>query len=371
VKHTVHRVVFGLLTAFGGFLGILVGLLCSQYFVGLSPVTIYASYAAFLVFGLVLGVLFATPASGTATMFLDALLHKLQKMALAEVVLSGMGLVAGLSLAFFVSLALQSLNFTAVPVIGTWLGPVLILVNALLFGSLGAFLGYRLGSMRSAREFFSKNELASSAQRILVDTSIIVDGRLGGLLATGFLPGVLVVPQFVLGELQFLADAEDPLKRARGRRGLESLEELKTSFPFEVLDDPAGKGVDQKLIYMARSLGAAILTNDYNLQKVASVQGIKVLNLNQLASALKPSAMPGQMLHLLLEKEGKESHQGVAHFEDGTMIVVERGRPYIGKEIICEVASVMQTATGKIVFAKFRNLAVAEAETPEIMEESA
>jgi uncharacterized protein YacL len=357
VKQTVHRVFFGVVTALGGILGLLLGLYCKRYLGGLSPVTLYASVAAFTILGLVFGILAATPGAEIASAALESAAVSLQTLALSEVVLGSLGLIIGLGVAFFVSLALQSIQFASVPVVGAWLGPVLILLSAILFASLGAFIGYRLSALHSIKGFFDQRGERVNAAQVLIDTSIIVDGRLGAVLDTGFLPGKLVIPQFVLGELQMLSDSEDPLKRVRGRRGLEFLEELRPLHPFEVVDEPVeGKGADQKLVKMARHSGASILTNDYNLQKVAAVQGLKVLNLNQLAAALKPSVLPGQMLQLNLQREGKESHQGVAYFEDGTMVVVERGRPHIGQEVIAEVTSVMQTATGKMVFAKFRHL---------------
>ena len=357
VKQTVHRVLFGVVTSIGGILGFLLGVYCQRYLTGINQVTLYASVAAFTILGLVIGILMATPSAELTAATLEATATSLQTLALSEVIMGAVGLIIGLGVAFFVSLALQSITFTSVPVVGVWLGPVLILLSAILFASLGAFMGYRLSALRSVKDFFDHRGEKAPVAQVLIDTSIIVDGRLGAVLETGFLPGKLVIPQFVLGELQLLADSEDPLKRVRGRRGLEFLEELRPLFPFEVVDEPVeGKGADQKLVKMARVSGAAILTNDYNLQKVAAVQGLKVLNLNQLAAALKPSVLPGQMLQLNLQREGKESHQGVAYFEDGTMVVVERGRPHIGQEVIAEVTSVMQTATGKMVFAKFRHL---------------
>ena len=356
VKQTVYRVLFGVVTACGGIAGFLVGLYFQRYLVGLSQVTTYACNAAFIILGLVSGILLATPVSEMASQALEAATASLQVLAVSEVVLGAMGLIIGLGVAFFVSLAIQSIQFSSVPLVGVWLGPALILLSAILFASLGAFIGYRLSALRSVKDYFDQKGDRGQAGQVLIDTSIIVDGRLGAVLETGFLPGKLIIPQFVLGELQLLADSEDPLKRVRGRRGLELLEELRPLVPFEVIDEPVeGKGADQKLVKMARHLGAAILTNDYNLQKVAAVQGIKVLNLNQLAVALKPTVLPGQMLQLNLQREGKESHQGVAYFEDGTMVVVERGRNHIGREVIAEVTSVMQTATGKMVFAKFRH----------------
>ncbi len=355
-KQTVHHVLFGVVTGLGGIAGILFGLYSARYLVGLSQVTIYACYAAFTILGLVLGILLADPLADAAAETVESAANSMQKMALSEVVLGALGLIIGLGLAFFVSLAIQSFKFESVPLVGVWLGPVLILLNAVLFGTLGGFVGVRLSAAKSVRGFLDvKGEGAGPL--VLIDTSIIVDGRLAAVLGTGFLPGQLVVPQFVLGELQTLADSEDPLKRVRGRRGLELLEDLRSTHPFQVMDDPVeGKGADQKLVRLARASQAALLTNDYNLQKVASVQGVKVLNLNQLAAALKPTVLPGQVLQLSLQREGKEAHQGVAYFEDGTMVVVERGRPHIGKDVIAEVTSVMQTATGKMVFAKFRHL---------------
>jgi uncharacterized protein YacL len=365
-KQTVHRVLFGVVTALGGIAGILFGLYSARYLVGLSQVTIYACYAAFTILGLVMGILLADPVADAAAETVESAGNALQKMALSEVLLGALGLIIGLGLAFFVSLAIQTFKFDSVPLVGPWLSPVLILVNAVLFGSLGAFIGVRFSAAKSVRGLLDAEK--SPGPLVLIDTSIIVDGRLTAVLGTGFLPGQMVVPQFVLGELQTLADSEDPLKRVRGRRGLELLEDLRSSHPFQVMDDPVeGKGADQKLVKLARTSGAALLTNDYNLQKVASVQGVKVLNLNQLAAALKPAVLPGQVLQLSLQREGKEAHQGVAYFEDGTMVVVERGRPHIGKDVIAEVTSVMQTATGKMVFAKFRHLAEA---TP-VAEESA
>ena len=366
-KQTVHRVLFGVVTGLGGIAGILFGLYSSRYLSGLSSVTVYACYAAFTILGLVVGILLADPIAENTSESMESLANGLQKMALSEVVLGALGLVIGLGVAFFVSLAIQSIKFDTVPIVGAWLSPALILLNAVLFASLGTFVGVRFSSTHSVRDFLDQKK-ESAVPLVLIDTSIIVDGRLAAVLETGFLPGQLVVPQFVLGELQTLADSEDPLKRVRGRRGLELLEELRSAHPFQVTDDPVeGKGADQKLVKLARTSKAALLTNDYNLQKVASVQGVKVLNLNQLAAALKPTVLPGQVLQLSLQREGKEAHQGVAYFEDGTMVVVERGRPHIGKDVIAEVTSVMQTATGKMVFAKFRHLVEAAA----VNEESA
>lgn len=341
----------------GGLGGLMLGAACSRYLTGLAPMTLYATYAAFGILGLMLGVVVGTPLSEGSAMLLELSIQRVRTLQLGEIVLGAVGVLIGLFVAFFISLALQSLQLTAVPYLGVWLTPLLVLLNAALCSVSGAYVGSRLAALPSVEEFFSRRDTVK-AQQVLVDTSIIVDGRLGSLLETGFLSGELVVPQFILSELQLLADSEDPLRRVRGRRGLEFLEELRRQVDFAVPQEQGNeRGADQKLIQMALRLKAAILTNDYNLQKVAAVQGLRVLNLNGLASALKPNVLPGQLLQLSLQREGKESHQAVAHLDDGTMVVVERGRPHIGRDVIAEVTSVMQTATGKMVFARFRHVA--------------
>lgn len=364
LKQQVHRLFFWLVTVGGGLAGILLAAYSSRYFQGLSPLTAYASYAALVILGLMAGLLLALPMTEIAVDAIESLILSLQRLAVGSVVMGALGMIVGLALAFFVSLAIQSIQFSAVPLVGMWLGPVLILLSALLFAGLGGLLGFRLADLPTFKVFFAAAPQAAEAHRVLVDSSVIIDGRLTALLETGFLHGSLVVPQFVLEELQFLADAEDPLRRVRGRRALDSLQEMRGRFSFEVLDESVeGRGADQKLLKLARKLEASILSNDYNLQKIAEVQGLQVLNVNQLAAALKPQVLPGQLLQVLVQREGKESHQGVGHLDDGTMVVVERGRPALGQEAIVEVTSVMQTATGRMVFTRFRNLAQAE-ETP-------
>jgi uncharacterized protein YacL len=349
LKQQVHRLFFWLVTVGGGLAGILLAAYSSRYFQGLNPLTAYASYAALVILGLMGGLLLALPMTEIAVDAIETLILSLQRLAVGSVVMGALGMIFGLALAFFVSL------------VGLWLGPVLILLSALLFAGLGGLLGFRLADLPTFKVFFAAAPQVAEAHRVLVDSSVIIDGRLMALLETGFLRGSLVVPQFVLEELQFLADAEDPLRRVRGRRALDSLQEMRGKFSFEVVDESVeGRGADQKLLKLARKLEASILSNDYNLQKIAEVQGLEVLNVNQLAAALKPQVLPGQLLQVLVQREGKESHQGVGHLDDGTMVVVERGRSALGQEAIVEVTSVMQTATGRMVFTRFRHLAQAE-----------
>ena len=196
--------------------------------------------------------------------------------------------------------------------------------------------------------FYSSNKL--------LDTSVIIDGRIMDIMAAGFLEGQLVVPNFVLEELQKLSDSADNLKRAKGRRGLDLVQDLRISYKDQVVvvdnDYDDISEVDAKLVRLAKQAGAAIITNDYNLNKVAGIQGVKVLNINELANAIKPVVIAGEEMHVYLVKEGKEANQAIAYLDDGTMIVVENGRHSIGSSIPVVVTSVLQTAAGRMIFAK-------------------
>ena len=190
----------------------------------------------------------------------------------------------------------------------------------------------------------------------LLDTSVIIDGRIMDIVAAGFLDGQLVVPNFVLEELQKLSDSADNLKRAKGRRGLELVQDFRISYKDQVVvvdnDFDDISEVDAKLVRLAKQAQAAIITNDYNLNKVAGIQGVKVLNINELANAIKPVVIAGEEMHVYLVKEGKEPNQAIAYLDDGTMIVVENGRHSIGTSIPVVVTSVLQTAAGRMIFAK-------------------
>lgn len=193
----------------------------------------------------------------------------------------------------------------------------------------------------------------------LLDTSVIIDGRIGDILKTGFLEGFMIVPKFVIRELQTLADSADGLKRGKGRRGLDLLHEIQMENPERVFVDdtdyPELEGVDAKLVKLAQQKQWIIVTNDFNLNKVAEIQGIDVLNINDLANAVKQMVVPGENINVFLLREGKEAGQAIAYFEDGTMIVVDNGRRFIGSSVMAEVTSVLQTSAGRMVFAKVAN----------------
>ncbi|HTR45512.1 MAG TPA: PIN domain-containing protein, partial [Thermodesulfovibrionales bacterium] len=192
----------------------------------------------------------------------------------------------------------------------------------------------------------------------ILDTSVIIDGRIADVCEAGFLEGVFLLPQFILQELQHIADSPDPLKRARGRRGLDILHRIQKMAHITVRitdeDFPKIREVDAKLVALARAHEAKVVTNDFNLNKVAELQGVSVLNINELANALKPVVLPGETLKVFVMKEGKEYNQGVAYLDDGTMVVVENGRKLIGKNAEVSVTSVLQTTAGRMIFSKMK-----------------
>jgi uncharacterized protein YacL len=190
----------------------------------------------------------------------------------------------------------------------------------------------------------------------ILDTSVIIDGRIADVCETGFLEGVFILPQFILQELQYIADSSDSMRRAKGRRGLDILHRIQKMSNLTVRiveeDFPKIKEVDAKLVALARYMNAKIITNDFNLNKVAELQGVSVLNINELANALKPVVLPGEILRVFVLKEGKESNQGVAYLDDGTMVVIENARRLIGKNQDVTVTSVLQTTAGRMIFAR-------------------
>ncbi len=266
----------------------------------------------------------------------------------AEALSGAIGLVVGLVVAFFVRDVFTS--FSQVPRFGPLLSFIIYSFITLFFG----YVGIRVG-LRQRLTWWSRGAAYhGESPPKLLDTSVIVDGRIVEIAQTGFLDGRVLVPRCVLRELQMIADSADPVKRSRGRRGLEVLSTLRDVVPhFEVCDlDTPEPDVDGKLIALAGTLGAQILTNDYNLNRVAKVQGVRVLNINELATALKPAVLPGEEMTVAVMKEGKEPHQGVAYLDDGTMVVVENARRLVGQQLDVVVTSVLQTAAGRMIFAK-------------------
>ncbi len=263
------------------------------------------------------------------------------------------GLMVGLIIAALISIPLFRLE--------GWLSWGVPLIISFSLGFLGLGLGaYWESGMRRAFPLSGAGALTSTFAngRIVVDTSAIIDGRIADLSQTGFLQGTLVIPGYVLDELRHIADSSDSLRRNRGRRGLEVLGRLRkdTSVPIQVLDVDVANGaeVDRQLVTLAKSLKASILTTDYNLNRVAELHGIRVLNINELANALKPILLPGEEITVTIIQEGKEIGQGVAFLDDGTMVVVEGGRRYLNSVQDVTVTRVLQTAAGRLIFAQPR-----------------
>src|SRR5690242_13892522 len=228
----------------------------------------------------------------------------------------------------------------------------------LVFPYLGIVMGARKGEWLEPQRIVNlfRNTGPQKRYRIL-DTSVIIDGRIADICETGFLDGTLVIPQFVLKELQLVADSADSLKRNRGRRGLDILQKIQKMSGLDVtisdIDFPEVREVDLKLIELGRTLQGKIVTNDFNLNKVAQLRGVEVLNINELANALKPVVLPGEFMKVFILKEGKEYNQGVAYLDDGTMVVVDNARRMISKNIDIVVTSVLQTTAGKMIFGRF------------------
>jgi len=299
----------------------------------------------------------------------------LRETSASDLVAAVIGLIVGLIISFLIAIPLANLP-------GTW-GRILPFVGTVVCGALGLTLAVQRKSemahlfqtaftTRRMRERDRDEEREKEKERgkerdkehssqfqpvtqILLDTSAIIDGRIADISQTGFVSGALVVPRFVLNELQRIADSADTMRRNRGRRGLDMLNRLQkeATVPIEITDTDVEDvvEVDGKLVKMARTLHCPIITNDFNLNRVAELQGVKVLNINELANAVKPVLLPGEDIHIKIMQDGKELGQGVGYLDDGTMIVVEGGRQYMGMTIEVTVTRVLQTVAGRMIFA--------------------
>lgn len=287
--------------------------------------------------------------------------EKLLKAPVGDLLFGTLGLIIGLMVAFLIGFAINSIK---IPFITTIL-PILL---SIVLGYLGFQVGFKKrdelinvftsskSSIGGVKKKSTEEQDYSGLMYKLLDTSVIIDGRIADISETGFIEGILVVPQFVLTELQHIADSSDTLKRTRGRRGLDILRKLQDERTSQVLitevDFEDVQEVDLKLVRLAKKMGGQILTNDFNLNKVCDLHNVKVLNINDLANAVKPVVIPGEEMNVVVIKDGKEHNQGVAYLDDGTMIVVEEGKAYIGQAIVVIVTSVLQTSAGRMIFAK-------------------
>lgn len=288
---------------------------------------------------------------------------ELQKIPTQDIMIGAIGLIIGLIIAYLISQLLMGIQIF-------FLGTILSVLLYIFLGYLGVSIATK---KREDQDLFwalfkrnapSKDRQSGKKEEKIkpkiLDTSVIIDGRIADITQTGFVEGPIIIPEFVLEELRHIADSSDSLKRNRGRRGLDILNRIQKELQVEVritdkdFEDVAE--VDIKLLKLAQFMGGTVVTNDYNLNKVAELHGVSVLNINELANAVKPVVMPGEEMIVQVIKEGKESGQGVAYLDDGTMIVVEGGRKHIGETMGVLVTSVLQTAAGRMIFAKPKSL---------------
>ena len=276
---------------------------------------------------------------------------QLKKIELGTIIGGLLGISCGLLFAYLLMLPLKLFLGEDVDVISFGLMAV--------FGYGGLLLGLSRGKAISVAAIFRLFRGQGMEENLkILDTSVIIDGRIADVCETGFLEGVFILPQFILQELQHIADASDTMKRARGRRGLDILHKIQkmSRITVRIVDEdfPKIREVDAKLVALAKLLNAKVITNDFNLNKVAELQGVSVLNINELANSLKPVVLPGEAMRVFVLKEGKEYNQGVAYLDDGTMVVVENARKLIGKNSDVTVTSVLQTTAGRMIFSKLK-----------------
>lgn len=294
----------------------------------------------------------------------DKVAYSLEKQmsgtSVTEVVTTFIGLLCGVAIAFFISNIYSGINIPAINII-------LNIVTYIVMGYIGICVANSKGSDIVSDILTSKkissvggkgNKKKDDAAPKIFDTSVIIDGRIYDIMNTGFLEGSIVIPEFVLVELRHIADSSDSLKRQRGRRGLDILNKIQSEYGVEIYNTDTEKAlneipeVDVKLLKLAQIMNGKVVTNDFNLNKVASIKGVPVLNINELANSLKPAVLPGEEMMLSPVKEGKERNQAIAYLDDGTMIVVEDGRNFIGETVKATVTTVLQTAAGRMIFAK-------------------
>lgn len=312
-----------------------------SYYASSEPLFIIKSFV-----GLILGLIIA---------FIVIQIEKeIRKLPLKVIIGGVAGMMTGLLAAFIFSFGLRGVSsVSAAGQAVSWI--------YLLIAGIFSYLGIVLGSKKADEFSFEGTESKADRNYRILDTSVIIEGRIADICDSGFIEGDLIVPRFVLNELQLVADSSDSMKRLRGRRGLDVLNHLQKSpnININIIDQdfPKIKGVDGKLVALAKQLNAKLLTNDYNLNKVAELQGIRVLNINELANAMKPVVLPGEQMTVKIVREGKESGQGVAYLDDGTMIIVDNAQKFVNATVKVVVTSVLQTTAGRMIFSELKEVA--------------
>lgn len=328
-----------------------------------GPVSITIFYIfCILLFGIIF--YFISPwVYRTISSVTDKIGKSVQNLSVTELIYGTGGTLVGLILASFIGIPISGIFKGIHPAIGPIIFVLIDLIAAIICAEIAVKKRDEISStfsmMKKSNTKEKKSKISNKSNAKVLDTSVIIDGRIFDLCKTGFIEGTLVIPSFVLDELRHISDSSDGLKRNRGRRGLDILNKIQKELDVETQiwegDFKEIAEVDAKLLKLAQTLGGKVITNDFNLNKVAEFQRVPVLNINELANAIKPILLPGEEMKVIVIKDGKESAQGIAYLDDGTMIVVEGGRKFIGEEIFVVVTSVLQTAAGRMIFAKPRD----------------
>jgi len=366
-----HRIIRASLTLAGASVGYALGILITkiiknQNLLEIAPLTPLTELIISISGAIILGIILFLSTPWLMKKGLSSanwIEKELQKIPTTDILAGSIGLIIGLLISYLIS---QLLINIPIPLVGNVLSIILYIFLGYLGISIATKKSDDLMSLPSIiRKSLGKEKVENtknnySYQPKILDTSVIIDGRIADLCKTGFMEGPLIIPEFVLEELRHIADSSDSLKRNRGRRGLDILNKIQKELIMEVkivdtdFEDIAE--VDSKLVRLGQVLDGKIITNDFNLNKVAELQGVPVLNLNELANAVKPVVLPGEEMVVQVIKEGKEMGQGVAYLDDGTMIVVDGGKKHIGETMDVMVTSVLQTAAGRMIFAKPKHL---------------
>lgn len=359
----IDKIARAIITIIGASLGVFIGVVLNR--TNLLPFSVlhntFVIAGLGVVFGIILFILYPT-LKKVSLDFAGAFEKEILKFSTSDIILGSGGLIIGFVIAFLISQPFSHLKY---------IGTIISVLMYLTFGYLGIKVATRKKdeipwptiNLKKIPTVKAKTENETKSARIapkILDTSVIIDGRIADICKTGFIEGTLIIPEFVLKELRHIADSSDSLKRNRGRRGLDILNMLQREKVIDVLIESKDYGdnieVDVKLLKLAQDLGGKVLTNDFNLNKVAEFQGVQVLNINELANSVKPVVLPGEEMNVVIVKDGKESGQGLAYLDDGTMIVIEGGKKCIGDSVCVTVTSVLQTAAGRMIFAKLKNV---------------
>ncbi len=360
-------------STFGGLVGYNVASYTQSAYSGLTDVGKTVNFVALIITGMLIGAVIAPIFTRWLIATIEDMAVRIKSISFQEFILGIIGLLLGLVLAFLFNIVFFLLDFSSIPIVGPYLAPFIILTTTVIFAYLGAYLASRSVIVENLRDLLSGYGFNTTSNKYILDTSVIIDGRLFEVLSTGFLTGTFIIPRFVLDELQELADSANDLEREKGRKGLEDLNRAKERFPFTVEDKTYNtiSEVDSKLVKMAQETNSSLITNDSNLQKVAAFQGVNVLNINSLAFALKSIVVPGDEVEIKLIRPGKERAQALGYLNDGTMIVVQDAYPYIGSLARVQISSIIQSPNGKILFGDLLTIDGQPPEEPsDISEES-